>query len=87
MFEPESRSPYQNSFPAFLRSSRKTIIFILLLALILRVVLAVWFPASAGDESRYTLPALNVLHGHGFSSDLREPYSPTMGAVPLYPLS
>ncbi|MDX6290880.1 MAG: hypothetical protein QOH42_2679 [Blastocatellia bacterium] len=86
MFEPESRSPYQNSFPAFLRSSRKTIIFILLLALILRVVLAVWFPASAGDESRYTLPALNVLHGHGFSSDLREPYSPTMGAVPLYPL-
>ena len=87
MSEPESPSPGKNSFPAFLHNSRKTLALILLLALILRVVLAVWFPASAGDESRYTVPALNLLHGHGFSSDLREPYSPTMAAVPLYPLS
>ena len=78
--------PNPNSFPAFLRSSGKPIVFILLLALILRVVLVVWFPAVAGDENRYAVPAVNMLHGHGFSSDLQEPYGPTMAAVPLYPL-
>jgi len=86
MSEPEFPNPDQNSFPAFLRGSRKTLLLILLSALILRVVLAVWFPASAGDERRYTVPAINLLHDHGFSSDLREPYTPTMAAVPLYPL-
>src|SRR6266853_376863 len=86
MADQKSPSLDQNSFLAFLRGSRKSVVLILLLALILRLVLAVWFPSSAGDESRYTVPAVNMLHGHGFSSDLREPYSPTMAAVPLYPL-
>ena len=81
-----SPNPNQNSFSAFLRSSGKPIIFIVLLALILRLVLVVWFPVVAGDEKRYTVPAVNMLHGHGYSSDLQEPYGPTMAAVPLYPL-
>jgi 4-amino-4-deoxy-L-arabinose transferase-like glycosyltransferase len=74
------------SFREFLSSQRTRVLVILLLALTLRVVLAVRFPLAAGDETRYTVPAVNMLAGHGFSSDVSAPYLPTEHAVPLYPI-
>ena len=74
------------SFAEFLISYRVPILIILFLSLSFRVVLAVHYPLPAGDENRYTAPAINMLAGHGFSSDLSPPYSPTEHVVPLYPL-
>ena len=65
---------------------RILILIVLGLALTFRIVLAINFPAVAGDESRYTVPAINMLAGHGFSSDTTEPYLPSKHIVPLYPL-
>jgi len=40
----------------------------------------------AGDELRYTTPAVNLLAGRGFSSAVSEPYTPSEATVPGYPL-
>lgn len=74
------------SFREFLSSCQTPVLIILLLALGLRVALAVSFPISAVDETRYTVSAVNVLAGHGFSAAVGEPYLPTEHTVPLYPL-
>ena len=74
------------SFRAFLSLYRTPILIILLLALIFRVVLVLQFPMPAGDELRYTTPAVNLLAGRGFSSAVSEPYTPTEATVPAYPL-
>ncbi len=74
------------SFREFLSSSRIPILIILLLALGIRVSLAVSYPRSAFDEDRYTIPAVNMLAGHGFSVNVEEPYLPAEHAVPAYPL-
>ena len=86
MEEKDSQNPKRDSFLEFLHSCRKSILIILLLALVLRVVLVVNFPRIAGDESRYTRPAVNLLAGNGFSSAVSAPYEPTEATVPLYPL-
>src|SRR6266550_5529186 len=81
-FERQERA----SFRDFLAYYPKSTLTVLVLALALRVFLAVSFPAPAGDETRYTQPAINLLAGHGFSSAEAEPYTPTEATVPLYPL-
>src|SRR5712692_4069674 len=74
------------SFREFLSSCRTGILIILVLSLAFRVVLAVRFPLFPDDQVRYTVPAVNMLAGHGFSSAVREPYKPSQHTVPLYPL-
>jgi 4-amino-4-deoxy-L-arabinose transferase-like glycosyltransferase len=74
------------SFRQFLSSYRIPILLILLMALGIRVFLAVRFPHDAFDETRYTSPAVNMLAGHGFSADIEAPYLPTNHTVPFYPL-
>jgi Dolichyl-phosphate-mannose-protein mannosyltransferase len=74
------------SFTAFLSTYLTPILIILLLAGALRVVLASQFPMPAGDESRYTTPAVNLLAGRGFSSEVSAPYTASEAAVPGYPL-
>jgi hypothetical protein len=74
------------SFTAFVSSYRTPILIILLLAAVFRVVLVLQFPMPAGDELRYTTPAVNLLAGRGFSSAMSEPYPPSEATVPGYPL-
>lgn len=74
------------SFRKFLADHRSAIFIILLACLIVRVTLALQYPRTAGDEIRYTTPAINMLAGHGFTLDTREPYRPSAHAMPLYPL-
>lgn len=81
-----TESSAQASFREFLHAYRKPILIILLLAFGWRLVLVIGFPREAGDEKRYTVPAINLLAGHGFSSDVREPILPSEHTVPLYPL-
>ena len=76
----------QASFPEFLHAYRRTILIILLFALGWRLVWVLGFPREAGDEKRYTVAAVNMLAGRGFSSDVREPILPTEHTVPGYPL-
>lgn len=75
-----------SSFVKFLAAYRTPILFILMLAFAWRLLLAVGFPRPAGDESRYRVPAVNMLAGRGFSSDEKEPIRPSEHTVPLYPL-
>ena len=74
------------SFREFVSAHRTPILIILMVAFAWRIVLAVEFPRPAGDEPRYTVPAINLLAGHGFSSDVAEPILPSAHTVPLYPL-
>jgi 4-amino-4-deoxy-L-arabinose transferase-like glycosyltransferase len=74
------------SFTSFLSLYRTPILIILLLAVVFRVALVLQFPMPAGDELRYTTPAVNLLAGRGFSSAVSEPYTPGEAAVPGYPL-
>jgi 4-amino-4-deoxy-L-arabinose transferase-like glycosyltransferase len=74
------------SFRNFISANRTLILIILALALAWRLTLAIGFPHSSGDEPRYTVPAVNMLNGHGFSSDVTEPIRPSEHTVPLYPL-
>lgn len=74
------------SFRAFFSVNRRSILLLLLVALALRVTLVVVFPKPAGDEARYRVPAVNMLAGHGFSSDEKPPITPSDHTVPLYPL-
>jgi hypothetical protein len=80
----ESATPL--SFTSFLSLYRTPILIILLLAVVFRVALVLQFPMPAGDELRYTTPAVNLLAGRGFSSAVSEPYTPSEAAVPGYPL-
>src|SRR5258707_15204886 len=63
----------RSAFGEFFSHNRILILIVLGLALTLRIVLAISFPLPAGDESRYTVPAINMLAGHGFSVDTSEP--------------
>ncbi|MGZ8842357.1 MAG: ArnT family glycosyltransferase [Pyrinomonadaceae bacterium] len=81
---PESTA--QASFREFLHTYRRPILIILLLAFGWRLVLVIGFPREAGDEKRYTVPAVNMLAGHGFSSDVAAPILPSEHTVPLYPM-
>jgi 4-amino-4-deoxy-L-arabinose transferase-like glycosyltransferase len=74
------------SFGKTLSNYLLPVLIILFLSLTFRVVLAVRYPAPAGDETRYTTPAINMLAGRGFSNDVSPPYGPTEHVVPLYPL-
>ena len=84
--EKSPESTVHASFRAFLHAYRRPLLIILLLAFGWRLVLVIGFPREAGDEKRYTVPAINMLAGHGFSSDVREPILPSEHTVPLYPL-
>lgn len=81
---PESATDH--SFRHFLTAYRTPILLILLLAFALRLVLAIGFPREAGDELRYTAPAVNMLAGRGFSADVSEPIRPSEHTVPAYPI-
>jgi 4-amino-4-deoxy-L-arabinose transferase-like glycosyltransferase len=74
------------SFLRILSAHRTTVIIILLLALTCRGVLTFRFPLVGPDERRYTVPAVNMLAGRGFSVSLDPPYLPSKQAMPLYPL-
>jgi 4-amino-4-deoxy-L-arabinose transferase-like glycosyltransferase len=74
------------SFREFLATYRTPILIILLLAFGWRLFLVIGFPHDAVDEPRYTVPAINMLAGRGFSSDVHEPYLPSEHTVPLYPV-
>jgi 4-amino-4-deoxy-L-arabinose transferase-like glycosyltransferase len=81
-----TESVTNHSFRHFVSAHRTLILLILLLAFALRLVLAIGFPHGAGDETRYTTPAVNLLAGRGFSSDVSEPIRPSEHTVPGYPL-
>src|SRR5713101_1224753 len=74
------------SFRSFLSAYRTPILIILLIAFAWRLSLVLGFPHAAVDEIRYTAPAVNMLAGRGFSSDVSEPYLPSEHTMPLYPL-
>ncbi len=74
------------SFREFVFAHRTFILIILAAALAWRIILVIGFPHGAVDEIRYTAPAVNMLAGHGFSADVREPFVPSDHTVPLYPL-
>lgn len=65
---------------------RYPLLGVLLLAFAWRLFLVIGFPHGAFDEIRYTAPAVNILAGRGFSSDVQEPFLPSEHTVPLYPL-
>ena len=73
------------SFVAFLRARLPAVLAILLLALAVRVGFVVAFPDPL-EETRYRPIAVNILEGHGFSSDASAPYRPSEAAAPAYPL-
>ena len=73
------------SFGAFLGACLPKILLILLLALAVRVGFVIAFPDPL-DETRYRPIAVNILNGNGFSSDAKQPYSPSEAATPAYPL-
>ena len=79
----EGESP--QSFAAFLGASRTKILLILLVALAVRAGFVFAFPDPL-DETRYRPIAVNILDGNGFSSDAKQPYSPSEAATPAYPL-
>src|SRR6266853_4361902 len=79
-------SPDHHSFRKFLSTYRAPILIILLVAFAWRLVLVIGFPHDAFAEPRYTVPAINMLAGRGFSSDVHEPYLPSEHTVPLYPV-
>src|ERR1700681_2713472 len=74
------------SFAALLSRHRTPVLIILLITAIFRIVLAVQFPMPAGDERRYTTPAVNMLADRCFSSAASEPYTPSEATVPAYPI-
>ena len=80
---PEASAP---SFKGFLSRYRFVIVAILFLSICFRLFLVIRYPLIAGDENRYTTPAINLLSGRGFTSDLQPPYGPTEHVVPLYPI-
>src|SRR5216684_1187808 len=86
--EPEkvTEGPTHHSFRRLLSEYRTPILLILLLAFGWRLALVIGFPQAASDERRYTVPAVNMLAGRGFSADAIEPYSPSEHTVPLYPI-
>src|SRR5260370_25973333 len=75
-----------DSFRRLLSEYRTPILIILLLAFAWRVALVIGFPRTAFDEIRYTVPAVNMLAGRGFSLDESEPILPSEHTVPVYPL-
>lgn len=79
-------NPRYTFFREFLSANRTPILLILLVAFALRLALVIGFPHGAGDEIRYTAPAVNMLAGRGFSADVIEPYLPSDHTVPLYPI-
>jgi 4-amino-4-deoxy-L-arabinose transferase-like glycosyltransferase len=80
--ESTTQHPFRTVFSAY----RIPVLLILLLAFGWRVALVIRFPHAAVDEIRYTAPAVNMLAGRGFSSDMSEPYLPSEHTVPLYPI-
>jgi 4-amino-4-deoxy-L-arabinose transferase-like glycosyltransferase len=74
------------SFREFLFAHRTLMLLILAAAFAARLVLVIEFPHDAVDEVRYTVPAINMLAGHGFSADVAPPYLPSEHTVPLYPI-
>jgi 4-amino-4-deoxy-L-arabinose transferase-like glycosyltransferase len=86
MAKQDGREGTLGSFAALLSRHRTPVLIILLIAAIFRIVLAVQFPKPAGDERRYTTPAVNMLAGHGFSSAASEPYTPSEATVAAYPI-
>ncbi len=81
-----SESTSRASFREFLSTYRSQILIILLVAFAWRLILVIGFPHAAVDEVRYTAPAVNMLAGRGFSSDIGPPYLASEHTVPLYPL-
>jgi 4-amino-4-deoxy-L-arabinose transferase-like glycosyltransferase len=75
-----------HSFRTLLSAYRTPILLILLIAFAWRLALVIGFPHAAFDEIRYTAPAVNMLAGRGFSSDVSEPILPSDHTVPVYPL-
>lgn len=73
------------SFGAFLRECLPKVLLLLLLALAVRVAFVIAFPDPL-QETRYRTIAVNLLEGHGFSSDASAPYLPSEAAAPAYPL-
>lgn len=72
-------------YTAVLRACLPKLLPILLLALAVRVGFVIAFPDPL-EESRYRPIAVNILEGHGFSSDASAPYRPSEAAAPAYPL-
>ena len=86
MEKQDAENPTPLTFSAFLSFYRTPILIVLLIAAVFRVALVLQYPISAGDELRYTMPAINLLAGRGFSSSVSEPYTPSEATVPGYPL-
>jgi hypothetical protein len=73
------------NFRGFLRRHQLTIFIMLLLAFAVRIGFVVVHPGEGGDP-KYRPTAINILEGHGFSTDEVPPYKPGEASAPAYPL-
>ena len=85
MQESEEGSVDRERFVVFLRKRLVQVLLLLLLALAVRVGFVLASPDPL-EEPRYRTIAVNLLEGHGYSSDTRAPYGPSEAAAPAYPL-
>lgn len=79
-------APETDSFLASLRSNRRVVIAVVVLAFVLRLGFIFFGPDSASrpGDPRYYRTATNLLAGHGYSWDEHPPYRPHMSSVPVY---
>ena len=63
---------------------RKDLSVIFTLTLIVRLYLVFFHPIEMGDNAYYSITAINIAEGHGFSQDVEPPYQPSILRTPLY---
>ncbi|MEW5766232.1 MAG: glycosyltransferase family 39 protein [bacterium] len=71
-----------------LKSTTKYLISIFSLALLIGLLMAIFFPCPESefeDQAEYNNIAWNILQGHGYSINKVEPYDPTARRGPTYP--
>lgn len=81
-------APVTDSFLGSLRSKRRLVTALVVLAFLLRLGFIFLGPdsASRSGDPRYYRTASNLLAGNGYSWDEHAPYRPHMSSVPVYAL-
>jgi len=64
----------------------KSVIILLLIGVVLRISVGIWFPIWSGDTIRYDKLAWNLAQGNGYSACNEPPYIKDSYRPPLYPL-
>lgn len=89
MNQKDAKHEFTDSYHDFLQENRIWLVFILFLAILVRLALMSYAPhyTAYGDTAHRYLPtALNLLQGNGFSLDSTPPFRPSEACVPLYPI-